>query len=127
MRPGGGTPHPCRSFGWRFFLAGIPKFIQDLLGFVGPFASQYIIEWLSDADAPYYVGFAWALALFFGPFLQTMFVNQYFTLTFNTGMHVRRVHRLRVRRASPRVRPDVLRGGVRVGTAEVGWGETPAS
>ena len=81
-------PWRCRSFGRRFYLAAIPKFIQDLLGFVGPFASSYIIEWLDDPNAAYYVGFMWALALFFGPFLQTVFVNQYFALTFNTGMHV---------------------------------------
>jgi hypothetical protein len=81
---------PHRAFGARFLLAGVPKLVQDLLGFVGPFASQYIIEWLEIDGAPFYVGAVWAVALFLGPFLQSVFVNQYFAMTFNTGMQVRR-------------------------------------
>jgi hypothetical protein len=69
--------------------AAAPKMAADILGFVGPFASQYIIKWLEDPDADYAVGFYWAFALFAAPFLQTIFTNQYFKIAFNTGMHVR--------------------------------------
>jgi len=69
--------------------AAAPKLAADLLGFVGPFASMYIIEWLEDTEAPPETGFYWAFALFVAPFLQTICTNQYFKIAFNTGMHVR--------------------------------------
>ena len=85
----GACGRPTSAFGFNFLWAAAPKLAADLLGFVGPFASQYIIEWLETPEAPYWIGFAWAFALLLAPFLQTVFVNQYFLIAFNTGMHVR--------------------------------------
>ena len=89
-----------RAFGRQFFLAAIPKLLQDLLGFVGPFASTYIIEWLS-MESPFWIGLVWAFALLLAPFLQTVFVNTYFKITFNTGMHVRVLSAFRAFEGAP--------------------------
>jgi len=92
--------------------AAAPKLAADLLGFVGPLASMYIIEWLEDEEAPPSTGFYWAAALFMAPFLQTLCTNQYFKIAFNTGMHVRFVRGGHARTQVPRARLSMPHGGV---------------
>ena len=67
---------------------------------MGPFASTYIIEWLS-MESPFWIGLVWAFALLLAPFLQTVFVNTYFKITFNTGMHVRVLSAFRAFEGAP--------------------------
>lgn len=45
-----------KTFGARFLLAGIPKLMQDLLGFIPPLVMSRIIGWLEDPSASSYEG-----------------------------------------------------------------------
>ena len=51
-------------------------------------------------------GYIYAVLLFVAPFLQTVFVNQYFYLTFNTGMQVRAAIVTAVYKKSLRLSPS---------------------
>lgn len=93
------------AFGFRFMLAGIPKLTYDLLGFLPPLAMSNIIAWLEDDTAANYVGYVYALVIFLAPFLQTILGNQYFYMTFNTGMQVRAAVVSAVYRKSLRLSP----------------------
>lgn len=77
-----------RTFGTRFILAGIPKLLADILGFIAPLVMQRIIYWL-ESDEPMWIGYTCAAAMFLAPFLQSVFSNLYFINTIKTGMRVR--------------------------------------
>ena len=48
-----------------------------------------LIEFISDPDAPQWVGYSLAATMFGVAFVQSMILHQYFHRCFLTGMHVR--------------------------------------
>ena len=65
-----------RAFGPTFYIAGVFKFGQDLLGFVGPLLLSSIINFVSDKSIPSWHGYAYAGLLLGAAELQSLLLHQ---------------------------------------------------
>lgn len=65
------------TFGMRFYLAGLLKFLSDTAQLLSPFFVKLIIEHVSDPSSPSWIGYMYALALFIISFSGTIVMNQY--------------------------------------------------
>src|SRR3990167_6132478 len=79
------------SFGWKLYSAAIPKFIYDILNFVGPVLLGLIIGFLNETreERNIWYGLSLVFILFIAYVLQTLLINIYFHINFRVGMHVR--------------------------------------
>lgn len=78
-----------RAFGTPFYVAGIFKFCQDMLGFVGPQLLSYLITFVSDKSQPLWHGYALAAGLLFAAELQSLLLHQVCSHPFCTGRPTR--------------------------------------
>jgi hypothetical protein len=65
----------ARAFGGTFYVAGVFKLGQDLLGFVGPQLLSFLIVFVSSTD-PAWHGYGLAVALFAAAELQSILLHQ---------------------------------------------------
>ncbi|KAF9285512.1 hypothetical protein BGZ68_003791 [Mortierella alpina] len=81
------------AFGRPFYIAGIWKVINDVLGFMQPLLLRqmllFVMSYKTDDPQPLYRGYTIALSMFVCSLSQTTVVHQYFHLCFRTGMHAR--------------------------------------
>ncbi|KAF9948426.1 hypothetical protein BGZ72_009661 [Mortierella alpina] len=81
------------AFGKPFYIAGIWKVINDVLGFMLPLLLRqmllFVMSYKTEDPQPLYRGYTIALSMFVCSLSQTTVVHQYFHLCFRTGMHAR--------------------------------------
>ncbi|KAF9993545.1 hypothetical protein BGZ80_005031 [Entomortierella chlamydospora] len=83
----------ARAFGKPFYIAGIWKAANDILGFLQPVLLremlQFVMSYKTETPQPLYRGYAIACLMFVCSVSQTTVLHQYFHLCFRTGMHIR--------------------------------------
>ncbi|KAF9191139.1 hypothetical protein BGZ51_007720 [Haplosporangium sp. Z 767] len=92
-----GTPSLIKAlasaFGRPFYVAGVWKAANDILGFVQPVLLRemlrFIMSYKTESPQPLYRGYTIACLMFLCSLAQTTVLHQYFHLCFRTGMHVR--------------------------------------
>ncbi|KAF9947639.1 hypothetical protein BGZ70_002580, partial [Mortierella alpina] len=81
------------AFGRPFYIAGIGKVINDILGFMQPLLLRqmllFVMSYKTQNPQPLYRGYTIAMSMFVCSLSQTTVVHQYFHLCFRTGMHAR--------------------------------------
>ncbi|KAF9937446.1 hypothetical protein BGZ67_001284 [Mortierella alpina] len=81
------------AFGKPFYIAGIWKVINDVLGFMQPLLLRqmllFVMSYKTEDPQPLYRGYTIAMSMFVCSLSQTTVVHQYFHLCFRTGMHAR--------------------------------------
>ncbi|KAF9327392.1 hypothetical protein BG006_009279 [Podila minutissima] len=81
------------AFGKPFYIAGIWKAVNDILGFTQPVLLRamlkFLISYKTDNPQPLYRGYTIAILMFICSVSQTTVLHQYFHLCFRTGMHIR--------------------------------------
>ncbi|KAF9359131.1 hypothetical protein BGX26_000075 [Mortierella sp. AD094] len=81
------------AFGKPFYIAGIWKAANDILGFLQPVLLREILRFFmsykTETPQPLYRGYAIAFLMFVCSVSQTAVLHQYFHLCFRTGMHIR--------------------------------------
>eukprot|EP00124_Ichthyophonus_hoferi_P005008 Ihof_evm1s639 gene=Ihof_evmTU1s639 len=78
-----------KAFGGPYLVAAGFKIVSDLLTFISPQLLKMLILFAKDSSAPVSHGYSLAIALFAVVTLQTLFLNQYYHLCFQTGIRVR--------------------------------------
>ncbi|KAF9093229.1 hypothetical protein BGX29_010035 [Mortierella sp. GBA35] len=82
-----------KAFGRPFYIAGIWKAANDILGFVQPVLLRemlrFVMSYKTDDPQPLYRGYTIATLMFICSLSQTTVLHQYFHLCFRTGMHIR--------------------------------------
>lgn len=93
-----------RAYGFDFFVAGILKLIQDILGFIGPQLLKYIsailtsniicayrlmIDYVRDEAEPAWRGYLYAVTIFLLAILRSLLLHQYFNRCVIVGMRIR--------------------------------------
>lgn len=79
----------AQAFGYPFYLAGLLKFIHDLLLFCGPYFLNRIIYFLDDPSQPLSVGLTFVALLFLSNAAMSLCLRQYFFRCFKVGMRLR--------------------------------------
>eukprot|EP00047_Mylnosiga_fluctuans_P021846 m.109714 g.109714 ORF g.109714 m.109714 type:complete len:1474 (+) comp9049_c0_seq5:48-4469(+) len=79
----------ARAFGPPFYIGGVLKFFQDMLGFVGPLLLSQLINYVSDPDTPSWKGYGLAVVLLAAAELQSILLHQYFHRVMTVGMRLR--------------------------------------
>lgn len=79
----------ARGFGRPFMEAAVLKLVHDCTLFVGPIVLSATIHFLEDANAPWWHGLAYVLALFGAALVQSICLRHYFFRCFRTGMNLR--------------------------------------
>ncbi|KAG0343296.1 hypothetical protein BG000_000015 [Podila horticola] len=82
------------TFGKPFYIAGLWKAVNDILGFAQPVLLKEMLRFVmsykkGEHPQPIYRGYTIACLLFVGSLSQTTVLHQYFHLCFRTGMHIR--------------------------------------
>ncbi|OAQ30743.1 ATP-binding cassette transporter 1 [Linnemannia elongata AG-77] len=81
------------AFGKPFYIAGVWKMANDLLGFMQPVLLRemlrFVMSYKTDDPQPLYRGYTIAVLMFICSLSQTTVLHQYFHLCFRTGMHIR--------------------------------------
>lgn len=81
------------AFGRPFYIAGLWKLANDILGFIQPVLLRemlrFIMSYKTDTPQPLYRGYTIASLMFLCSVSQTTVLHQYFHLCFRTGMHIR--------------------------------------
>ncbi|KAG0313169.1 hypothetical protein BGZ99_009032 [Dissophora globulifera] len=81
------------AFGRPFYIAGIWKAANDILGFLQPVLLRqmllFVMSFRTDNPQPLYRGYTIACLMFACSLSQTTVLHQYFHLCFRTGMHIR--------------------------------------
>ncbi|KAF9429896.1 ATP-binding cassette, sub-C (CFTR MRP), member 9 [Podila epigama] len=81
------------AFGRPFYLAGLWKAVNDILGFTQPVLLRAMLKFLmsykTDNPEPLYRGYTIAFLMLASSISQTTVLHQYFHLCFRTGMHIR--------------------------------------
>ncbi|KAF9586459.1 hypothetical protein BGW38_004536 [Lunasporangiospora selenospora] len=81
------------AFGRPFYIAGVWKAINDILGFTQPLLLRqmllFVMSFKTDQPQPLYRGYTLACLMFLCGISQTVVLHQYFHLCFRTGMHIR--------------------------------------
>ncbi|KAF9914815.1 hypothetical protein BX616_007504, partial [Lobosporangium transversale] len=82
-----------KAFGKPFYVAGIWKAANDILGFLQPVLLRemlrFVMSYKTDNPQPLYRGYTIACLMFACSITQTTVLHQYFHLCFRTGMHIR--------------------------------------
>lgn len=93
-----------RAYGFDFFVAGILKLIQDILGFIGPQLLKYtsailtsiiicayrlMIDYVRDEAEPAWRGYLYAVTIFLLAILRSLLLHQYFNRCVIVGMRIR--------------------------------------
>ncbi|KAF9199094.1 hypothetical protein BGZ49_010827 [Haplosporangium sp. Z 27] len=83
----------ARAFGKPFFIAGIWKAANDILGFLQPVLLRellrFVMSYKTESPQPLYRGYTIAVLMFLCSITQTTVLHQYFHLCFRTGMHIK--------------------------------------
>ncbi|KAG0263291.1 hypothetical protein BG011_009020 [Mortierella polycephala] len=81
------------AFGRPFYVAGVWKAANDILGFVQPVLLRemlrFVMSYKAESPQPLYRGYTIACLMLLCSLAQTTVLHQYFHLCFRTGMHVR--------------------------------------
>ncbi|KAF9145057.1 hypothetical protein BGX30_010456 [Mortierella sp. GBA39] len=81
------------AFGKPFYIAGVWKMANDILGFMQPVLLRemlrFVMSYKTDDPQPLYRGYTIAVLMFICSLSQTTVLHQYFHLCFRTGMHIR--------------------------------------
>ncbi|KAF9435675.1 hypothetical protein BGZ76_005767, partial [Entomortierella beljakovae] len=81
------------AYGRPFYIAGIWKAANDMLGFLQPVLLgsmlRFVASYKTENPQPLYRGYTIAFLMFLCSISQTTVLHQYFHLCFRTGMHVR--------------------------------------
>ncbi|KAF9356142.1 hypothetical protein BGX34_010083 [Mortierella sp. NVP85] len=81
------------AFGRPFYIAGLWKAVNDILGFLQPVLLRemlrFIMSYKTDTPQPLYRGYTIAILMFICSVSQTTVLHQYFHLCFRSGMHIR--------------------------------------
>lgn len=82
------------TFGKPFYIAGLWKAVNDILGFAQPVLLKEMLRFVmsykkGEHPQPIYRGYTIACLMFVGSLSQTTVLHQYFHLCFRTGMHIR--------------------------------------
>ncbi|KAF9380569.1 hypothetical protein CPB97_008267 [Podila verticillata] len=82
------------AFGKPFYIAGLWKALNDLLGFAQPVLLKEMLRFVmsykkGEQPQPIYRGYTIACLMFVCSLSQTTVLHQYFHLCFRTGMHIR--------------------------------------
>ncbi|KAF8934648.1 hypothetical protein BGZ52_003729 [Haplosporangium bisporale] len=82
------------AFGKPFYIAGLWKVLNDLLGFAQPVLLKEMLRFVmsykkGEQPQPIYRGYTIACLMFICSLSQTTVLHQYFHLCFRTGMHIR--------------------------------------
>ncbi|KAF8985597.1 hypothetical protein BGZ46_003292 [Entomortierella lignicola] len=81
------------AFGRPFYIAGIWKAVNDILGFLQPVLLRemlrFVMSYRTDNPQPIYRGYTIACLMLACSVSQTTVLHQYFHLCFRTGMHIR--------------------------------------
>ncbi|CAO3569188.1 unnamed protein product [Mortierella alpina] len=81
------------AFGRPFYIAGLWKAVNDILGFVQPVLLRemlrFVMSYKTDNPQPLYRGYTIACLMLACSVSQTTVLHQYFHLCFRTGMHIR--------------------------------------
>ncbi|KAI1318942.1 hypothetical protein EDD11_005376 [Mortierella claussenii] len=81
------------AFGKPFYIAGIWKAVNDILGFLQPILLRemlrFVMSYKTDNPLPLYRGYTVACLMLACSLSQTTVLHQYFHLCFRTGMHIR--------------------------------------
>ncbi|KAF9359851.1 hypothetical protein BGX26_011228 [Mortierella sp. AD094] len=81
------------AFGKPFYIAGIWKAANDILGFLQPVLLRemlrFVMSYKTDNPQPLYRGYTISCLMLACSLSQTTVLHQYFHLCFRTGMHIR--------------------------------------
>ncbi|KAK3829900.1 MAG: ATP-binding cassette transporter 1 [Linnemannia elongata] len=81
------------AFGKPFYIAGVWKMANDILGFMQPVLLRemlrFVMSYKTEDPQPLYRGYTIAILMFICSLSQTTVLHQYFHLCFRTGMHIR--------------------------------------
>ncbi|KAG0010325.1 hypothetical protein BGZ81_002824, partial [Podila clonocystis] len=82
------------AFGKPFYIAGLWKAVNDILGFAQPVLLKEMLRFVmsykkGEQPQPIYRGYTIACLMFVCSLSQTTVLHQYFHLCFRTGMHIR--------------------------------------
>ncbi|KAG0004492.1 hypothetical protein BGZ80_000819, partial [Entomortierella chlamydospora] len=81
------------AYGKPFYIAGIWKAANDILGFLQPVLLRemlrFVMSYKADNPQPLYRGYTIACLMLVCSLSQTTVLHQYFHLCFRTGMHIR--------------------------------------
>ncbi|KAF9435665.1 ATP-binding cassette, sub-C (CFTR MRP), member 9 [Entomortierella beljakovae] len=81
------------AFGKPFYIAGIWKAANDILGFLQPVLLRqmllFVMSYKTDKPQPLYRGYTIACLMLVCSVSQTVVLHQYFHLCFRVGMHIR--------------------------------------
>ncbi|XP_019855858.1 PREDICTED: multidrug resistance-associated protein 1-like isoform X2 [Amphimedon queenslandica] len=78
-----------RAYGFDFFVAGIFKLFQDILGFIGPQLLKLMIDYVRDEAEPAWRGYLYAVTIFLLAILRSLLLHQYFNRCYIVGMRIR--------------------------------------
>jgi ABC-type multidrug transport system fused ATPase/permease subunit len=81
------TFHRC--FGRDFYIAGLFRLIGDTTQLIAPFFIKLIIDYMSNPNAPRWIGFSYVLMLMIISFLGTTLQSQYMHYLTSVSMRVR--------------------------------------
>ncbi|XP_030343631.1 canalicular multispecific organic anion transporter 1 [Strigops habroptila] len=79
----------CKTFWQNLLLAVIFKLVHDTIVFVSPQLLKLLVAFVSDEEAFAWEGYLYAILLFLVALIQSICLQQYFTLCFNLGIQVR--------------------------------------
>ncbi|KAI1317577.1 hypothetical protein EDD11_008147 [Mortierella claussenii] len=83
----------ANAFGRPFYIAGLWKAVNDMLGFMQPVLLRemlrFVMSYKTESPQPLYRGYTIACLMFVCSISQTTVLHQYFHLCFRTGMHIR--------------------------------------
>ncbi|XP_043228721.1 multidrug resistance-associated protein 1-like [Amphibalanus amphitrite] len=87
--PASVLPALVRTFGPRFLIGVLLKFVFDTLQFLNPQILSAIIGFVSDSSEPAWHGYFYAVLMVLVSVLMSLVLGQYFLLMMTLGMHVR--------------------------------------
>ncbi|NXX99006.1 MRP2 protein, partial [Centropus bengalensis] len=79
----------CKTFWQNLVLSVAFKLVHDVLVFVSPQLLKLLIAFVSDEESFAWQGYLYAILLFLAALIQSLCLQQYFTLCFQLGINVR--------------------------------------
>ncbi|GAB0192161.1 ATP-binding cassette sub-family C member 2 [Grus japonensis] len=79
----------CKTFWQNLLLSVVFKLVHDGLVFVSPQLLKLLIAFVSDEESFAWQGYLYAILLFLTALIQSLCLQQYFTLCFQLGINVR--------------------------------------
>ncbi|KAK5971311.1 Multi drug resistance-associated protein variant [Trichostrongylus colubriformis] len=75
-----------QMFRWEFLTASFLKIISDTLQFANPFLLHQLIGFVSDLNAPLWVGLSYSILMFVSSEVRSFVLNSYFYIMFRMGI-----------------------------------------